>query len=64
MEMTSLFSDYEHFGDVQLPKTTQVLIMGQEQRIVIDSVDFETPSAEHFELPAAIETLMADQESK
>jgi len=64
MEMTSLFSEYEHFGDVQLPKTTQVLVMGQEQRIVIDSVDFETPSAEHFELPAAIETLMEDEESE
>lgn len=64
MEMTSLFSDYENFGDVQLPKTTQVMVMGQEQRIEIDSVEFETPSAEHFELPAAIETLLEDQESE
>ncbi len=62
MEMTTLFSDYEHFGEAQIPKTTRVLVMGQEQLIEIESVDFDTPSADHFGLPPAIKTLLEDQQ--
>ncbi|AKS41232.1 hypothetical protein [Wenzhouxiangella marina] len=60
METVMIFSDYQRFGDSLLPALTRLRTMGQEQHIVIDSVEFGPPEAANFELPPAIVTLMSD----
>jgi hypothetical protein len=67
METTTVFSDYRTFEsnglEVTLPATTEVTTMGQQQQLIIDSIELGAPADENFELPPAIETLMADAEA-
>jgi len=68
MQMVSVFSDYQAFEsngeEIILPATTTVTTMGQEQQLVIDSVELGTPADEHFDLPPAIVTLMESESSE
>jgi hypothetical protein len=64
VESVTVFSDYTTFEsngvEIILPATTNVTTMGQQQQLIIDSVELGAPADENFELPAAIVTLMAD----
>jgi len=67
METTTVFSDYRTFKsnglEVTLPASTEVTTMGQQQQLIIDSIELGAPADENFQLPPAIETLMADAET-
>lgn len=61
MQISTIMGGYETFDGVRLPTVSRILTMGQEQRLEIDSIEFGAPADEYFELPPAIQTLMADQ---
>lgn len=67
MQTVTVFTDYKTFGDddeqVILPATTNVTTMGQQQQLIIDSVELGAPADEHFELPPAIQTLKESEAS-
>ncbi|MEM7054124.1 MAG: hypothetical protein AAF446_06200 [Pseudomonadota bacterium] len=62
MQMVTVFTDYKPFEsngvEITLPAVTNVMSMGQQQQLIIDSVELGAPADEHFELPPAIITLM------
>jgi len=68
METTTVFSDYKNFEndgvEVMMPAKTTVTTMGQEQQLIIDSVELGAPADENFETPPAIVTLMQDQSAE
>lgn len=62
METVTVFDEYKAFEsngvEVLLPVTTSVTTMGQQQQLIIDSIELGEPADEYFELPPAIVTLM------
>ena len=65
IQSVMLFSDYKTFevDGVELvwPATTSITSMGQEQQLIIDSIELGAPADEYFELPPAIATLMKNE---
>ncbi|MEM7612095.1 MAG: hypothetical protein AAF270_10470 [Pseudomonadota bacterium] len=68
METTTVFTDYKTFTsngiDMILPGTTLVTTMGQSQQVLIDSVELGAPDDDYFALPAAITTLLEDEQTE
>ncbi|MEM1080785.1 MAG: hypothetical protein AAGH65_04305 [Pseudomonadota bacterium] len=62
MQTVTIFGDHQTFElgdvDVVLPTTTSVTTMGQEQQLIIDSIELGAPDEDKFALPPAIATLM------
>lgn len=54
----TLISDYEKFGDVLSPTRIVQQMMGQEQVITIETVEYGEIEAERFDPPASIQTLI------
>lgn len=54
-------SDYREFGDGRIATRTAIRVMGQEQLLIIEEVEFGEPDAALFEPPKAIETLIQDR---
>lgn len=50
---------YQRFGELLWPTRTTTKVMGQEQVLVIDRIEFEPIDAATFELPEAIKALVA-----
>lgn len=61
--VVSLVGDYQQFGDVLTPTRVTQQMMGQEQIITIESVEYGPIPDEQFAPPAAIQTLIEQQES-
>ena len=65
MQTVTVFDEYKTFEsngvEVLLPATTSVTTMGQEQQVVIDSIELGAPADENFALPPAIVTLMESE---
>lgn len=61
--VVSLISDYERFGGILSPTLVKQQMMGQEQIIAIDSVEYGPVDDDRFVPPPAIQTLIEQQES-
>ncbi len=55
--VTTFFGDYREFGGVLFPMVTRMKIMGLEQVITVQSVDFGAIDPKTFELPPSIAAL-------
>ncbi len=64
MSSVSLFQDYQEFDGIQVPTRTLIRSMGQEQVLIIESIDLGEPDEALFELPASIQALAADNASE
>jgi len=58
VDVVTRVSDYQQFGDLLMPTTMRQSMMGQEQVMTIESVEFGTVDASELEPPAAILTLI------
>lgn len=58
LKSTNTFGDYRKFGGILVPTRTAQKIMGLEQVMKIDSVEFDTVPASAFDLPASIQALL------
>ena len=61
--VVSLFSDYMEFGGILMPTRVRQQMMGNEQVITVDSVEFGNVGDEQFTPPPAIRTLIEQEES-
>lgn len=53
--------DYQEFGDGRIATRTSIRVMGQQQLLIIEEVEFGPPDAQLFEPPPAIDTLIQDR---
>lgn len=53
--------DYRSFGDVRIATRSRIRVMGQEQVLLVEAVEFGEADAALFEPPPAIETLIQDR---
>lgn len=60
-ESVTLLDDYKVLEDVRLPTVMTVQSMGQEQILKVEEVRIESPDDALFDLPAPIQTLVADR---
>ncbi len=58
IKSTNIFSDYKKFGGIMVPTRTTQKIMGLEQVMKLDSVEFDTVPDSAFDLPASIQALL------
>lgn len=58
VEVLSLLSGYEQFGDLFMPTSMTQRMMGQEQVMTIDDVEFGAVDLTLLQPPAAIQTLI------
>lgn len=61
--VVTLISDYKQFGDILSPTRIVQQMMGQQQVITIETVEYGEIEAERFAPPPAIQTLIDQQES-
>lgn len=59
----TLISDYQQFGDILSPTRIRQQMMGQEQVITMDTVEYGEVDPERFAPPAVIQTLIDQKES-
>jgi hypothetical protein len=57
VEVTNLLSNYRDFGGQKIATRITQQVMGQEQVLTIDSVDYDVADASAFALPPAIKAL-------
>lgn len=57
VEATTLVQEYKQFEGITVPTRTIIQVMGMEQVLTIDSIEFVAPPASTFELPAEIKAL-------
>ena len=55
---TTIFRDYQKFGDVKMPATQVTKVIGIEQVVTFTSYEFNTVPANAFDLPAVIKALL------
>ena len=63
VEQITVFSDYKTFGDLLLPTRTVVRIMGFEQVMTYDRVEFNTVDEAVYELPEDVKALVSAEPS-
>jgi hypothetical protein len=63
VEVVELYSDYQRFGDAMFPTRAVSRMMGQEQIVTLERVEFDTVDGAAFALPPEIRTLV-DAESQ
>lgn len=61
--VVTLISDYEQFGDIRSPTRITQQMMGQEQIITMDWVEYGDIEDDRFTPPAVIQTLIEQKES-
>lgn len=54
----TLYRDYQDFSGMMVATRTEQTVMGMQQVLTIEAVEFGEPDASHFELPAPIRTLV------
>jgi hypothetical protein len=57
VEVTNLISDYKDFGGQKIATRLTQQVMGNEQVLIINTVDYDAADAASFEMPAAIKAL-------
>jgi hypothetical protein len=57
VDVTNLISDYKDFGGQKVATRLTQQVMGQEQVLIINTVDYDAADASAFEMPAAIKAL-------
>jgi hypothetical protein len=57
VDVTNLISDYKDFGGQKIATRLTQQLMGQEQVIIINTVDYDAADPAAFEMPAAIKAL-------
>jgi hypothetical protein len=57
VEVTNLISDYKDFGGQKIATRLTQQVMGNEQVLIINSVDYDAADPVAFEMPAAIKAL-------
>jgi hypothetical protein len=57
VEVTNLISDYKDFGGQKIATRLTQQLMGQEQVLIINTVDYDAADPASFEMPAAIKAL-------
>ncbi len=62
-EQTTVYSDYKTFGDLLLPTRTAVRIMGSEQVMTYETVEFNTVDKAVYELPDTVKALVSAEPS-
>jgi len=58
IEVTTLLDEYREFGGVRMPTRMTQQMMGQEQVMVIENVEFPAPDDSVFALPPEIQALV------
>ncbi len=58
IQVTTLLDDYREFGGFRMPTRMTQQMMGQEQVMVIENVEFPAPDDSVFELPPEIQALV------
>jgi hypothetical protein len=61
--VVSLMSDYQEFDGIRMPTRITQQMMGNEQIITLDAVEFGGVSEDKFTPPPAIQTLIEEKES-
>jgi len=59
VEQVTVYSDYKEFGDLLLPTRTVVRVMGFEQVMTYDSIEFNTVDEAVYELPDDVKALVS-----
>ena len=62
MQTVTMMDEYQEMHGFMVPTVTRVQTMGQEQVLTMTEFNLETPDAELFELPLAIQTLVEDSD--
>ena len=57
VEVTNLISEYKEFGGQKIATRLTQQVMGQEQVLIINTVDYDAADPAAFEMPAAIKAL-------
>jgi len=57
VEVTNLISEYKDFGGQKIATRLTQQVMGQEQVLIINTVDYDAADPAAFEMPAAIKAL-------
>lgn len=57
----TILQEYEDFDGLMVATRTEQTVMGMQQILLIEAVEFGEPDAAHFELPAPIRTLVGGQ---
>ena len=55
---TTIFRDYQKFGEVKMPATQLQRVLGIEQVVTFTSFEFDVVPANAFDLPAVIKALI------
>lgn len=63
IEQTTVYSDYKTFGDLLLPTRTVVRVMGSEQVMTYETVEFNTVDEAVYELPDTVKALVSAEPS-
>ncbi len=58
IEVTNLISDYKDFGGQKIATRLTQQVMGNEQVLIINTVDYDAADPAAFEMPAAIKALV------
>ena len=58
IEVTNLISDYKDFGGQKIATRLTQQVMGNEQVLILSTVDYDAADAASFEMPAAIKALV------
>ena len=58
VDVTNLLSDYKDFGGQKIATRLTQQVMGAEQVLIINSVDYDAADPASFEMPAAIKALV------
>ena len=58
IDVTNLISDYKDFGGQKIATRLTQQVMGNEQVLIINSVDYDVADTAAFEMPAAIKALV------
>ncbi len=61
VEVTTFTQDYTEFGGIKVPTKIVQRLMGQEQRFMIESIEFDSVDPSVFALPEAIRVLVGSQ---
>ncbi len=61
IEVTTVTKDYRDFGGINAPSKVVQRMLGQEQLLIVDQVEYDQVDGALFELPNEIRTLVSEQ---
>jgi len=59
IEVTTLFSDYKRFGEILMPTRAVQQMLGQQQVLIVESVEYDVVDDAAFELPPEIRAILS-----